>query len=113
MTVDWVLIGGPCEGSYEATSTWPPPARIRAVYGGGLLGDGPPAVLDLPDDGPEPGEKVQEYELRSAGIYCTHRRGRGCVPVATYAPAGWAPMRVQRAMRVAASSLELAQPRGL
>jgi hypothetical protein len=105
LTVEWNLVGGPCAGSYRATSSWPPPDRVRAVYGGGLLGDGPPAVLDLPDDEPEPGEKVEEYRLVSSGIGCIRGRGGCCTYMATYAPAGWAPQRIQRAMRVTASGL--------
>lgn len=100
--VTWSLVGGPCAGEYSATSTWPPPARIRAVYGGGLLGDGAPAVLDLPDDELDPGEQLLEYVRVSYGFMCSRGRGNHNPLTALYVPAGFTERDTMRAMRVSA-----------
>lgn len=84
-----VLHGGPCAGQYEAQTFWPPPLRIRAVHGGEL-----PAVLDLPDDEPDEGETVVDYERASYGFVC-----RGLGAVAGYFPVGWTQQQRMRAAR--------------
>jgi hypothetical protein len=99
VTVAWVLTGGPCEGTYHAESSWPPPERIKAVHDG----NGYTAVLDLPEDLPQLGETVVEYELASHGFACGRPKAGG--PFAHYFPVGWAEQRRMRAARVAASGL--------
>lgn len=99
MKVAWDLIGGPCAGWYLAESTWPPPDVIRAVFGGGLLGDGAPAVLDLPGDALDPGEQVMEYELHGQGLICGRSRVTDSGMYATYAPAGWTKEQINKALR--------------
>jgi hypothetical protein len=108
MKVRWILVGPPCEGIYEAESTWPPPRRIRAVHGGGLLGDGPPAVLDLPGDEPEPGEQLVEYEIETHGFVCGRARGQGAGAFGLYVRAGLADEAKMKLFRRAAAGLELA-----
>ena len=101
--VAWSLVGGPCAGEYDAMSTWPPPERIRAVHGGGLLGDGPPAVLDLPGDEPEPGEEVVEYVRASYGFACSRGRGgKQNLLTGLYMPAWFSDRETMRALRVSA-----------
>ena len=100
--VAWSLVGGPCAGEYDATSTWPPPERIRAAHGGGLLGDGAAAVLDLPDDELDPGEQLAEYVRVSYGFVCSRGRGNRNPLTALYVPAHFSERERMRALRVSA-----------
>jgi hypothetical protein len=102
VAVTWSLVGGPCAGEYSAESAWPPPDRIRAVHGGGLLGDGAPAVLNLPCDEREPGETIVEYVLRSHGFACRRGRGTRSPWHALYVPAEFTDREVVRALLVSA-----------
>jgi hypothetical protein len=96
MSVVLVLFAGPCAGQYEVETTWPPPARIRAVHGGEA-----PAVLDLPGEEPEEGETLVDYERASYGFVC-----RGLGASAGYFPAGWTGKQRMREARRALRKLE-------
>lgn len=102
MRVAWILFGAPVSGTYDAESSWPPPAKIRAVHDG----NGYTAVLDLPDDMPLIGEHVVEYELSTYGVKCGRGGKRGCALFATYFRVGLAPEAKTKIAARAASGLE-------
>lgn len=101
MNATWILFGAPVSGTYEVESSWPPPAKIRAVYDG----NGYTAVLDLPDDMVLLGEQVVEYELSTYGFKCGRGGKTGRAPFATYFRVGLAPQAKMRIAARAASGL--------
>lgn len=79
------LEGGPATGAwFEGHQLQGDPPPVVEIAVGSDTG---PALLDLPDDGLELGERIERYRLRSVGIVCTRGRGRCCQRVATYEPA--------------------------
>ena len=79
-------LGGEANGArFEGHALPEPPPDEITIAVGGKTG---PALLDLPDDELEPGERGETYVLRSSGIICTRGRGGCCSTVATYVPAG-------------------------
>jgi hypothetical protein len=79
-------LGGPANGAWFEGHALEgdPPAQIRIAIGS----DGGPALLDLPDDQLELGERVEIYVRRSVGMMCVRGKGRCCNRVATYVPEG-------------------------
>lgn len=77
--IEIVLGDGPAAGSAFLTDAypWPPPEEIRVVTGGKKG----PELLDLPEDGPRPGERLHAYRPTLYGHYCGRR---SCVLVASY-----------------------------
>lgn len=81
------LLGGDAHGAWFEGHALPapPPPHVDVAIGGA---DGP-ALLDLPDDELEPGERRVRYVLKSTGFVCRrHGKGRGCSGFATYTPEG-------------------------
>lgn len=97
------LLGGEANGAwYEGHALpAPPPPHVDVAIGGP---DGP-ALLDLPEDTLEPGERRVRYVLKSVGHACVrHGKGRGCHAYATYTPEGvdWRNRELRRDMLEAA-----------
>lgn len=78
------LTGGEAHGAwFEGHKLDGAPETVRVAVGGA---DGP-ALLDLPDDELEPGERLVVYRRRSVGHMCGRGRGGRCSQFATYEPA--------------------------
>jgi hypothetical protein len=93
----WILFGGPCAGTYDAESSWPPPERIRAVHDG----NGNTAVLDRGECA-EPDEHVVEYEISSWGYVCSRGRNTPNAAHVVYFLAGLTEAARHRAAGIAA-----------
>lgn len=88
------LTGGEAHGAwFEGHALEGAPDEIRIA----IAIDGRVALLDLPDDDLELGEREVVYRRRSTGIMCTRGgKHRGCHHVATYEPAEGLPHPASR-----------------
>lgn len=80
--------------------------RLRSGSAQSTTRKGGIAVLDLPDDEPEDGETVVEYELSMYGHMCARGRAGQSGLFATYFAAEMPAWRRMRALRIAAGPLE-------
>lgn len=94
------LQGGDASGAWFEGHALPepPPATVEIAIGG----EAGPALLDLPDDELELGERLERYAFKSIAIICTRGRRGCCQRVATYVPEGLAqaPERSKRFRRL-------------
>lgn len=84
MSFDVACSGGDANGAWFSghALTGKPPQTIEVAVGS----DAGPALLDLPDDELELGERIVVYELHGVAIVCSRGRGGCCRNVATYRP---------------------------
>lgn len=87
------LTGGEAHGAwFEGHALEGAPDEIRIA----IAIDGRIALLDLPDDDLELGEREVVYRRRSIGHACYRGRGARCVAYATYEPAEGLPHPASR-----------------